>query len=291
MTWLILGGSGQLGVSLSNELENRGIVFKAPGRKELDITNSLNVRKVISALVPSVIINCAAWTDVDEAEVNEEMVFLVNSKSVENIAFAAKDCGAKFIQISTDYVFSGRSDKPWKETDVKQPLSIYGRSKASGEEKAIEVYSEGSFIIRTAWLYSPWGKNFAKTMTRLAIKSDCEVRVVNDQVGQPTSAIDLSKQLVDLGLSSSNAGTYHGTNSGQATWFEFAQKIFKLAGAEVDRVKAISSGEFIRPAKRPSYSVLGHEAWKITSVKPMRDWKIALTEAMPAIILAVKAEE
>jgi dTDP-4-dehydrorhamnose reductase len=127
-------------------------------------------------------------------------------------------------------------------------------------------------------------------MTRLAIIGDGEVRVVNDQLGQPTSAIDLAKQLVDLGLSGSPAGIYHGTNSGQATWFEFAQEIFKLACADVSRVIPVSSSEYPRPAKRPSYSVLSHDAWANTSVKPMRDWRIALEEVMPSIISTVKAE-
>ena len=128
-------------------------------------------------------------------------------------------------------------------------------------------------------------------MTRFAIKGEGEVRVVIDQVGQPTSAIDLAYQLVEIGLSTSPAGIYHGTNSGQATWFEFAQEIFILTGADVERVIPVSSSEYPRPAKRPSYSVLSHDAWAKTSVKPMRDWRIALAEAMPAIISAVKAEE
>jgi dTDP-4-dehydrorhamnose reductase len=152
-------------------------------------------------------------------------------------------------------------------------------------------YPKNSFIVRTAWLYSPWGKNFAKTMSKLALKGDREVRVVNDQVGQPTSASDLAKQLVELGLSNSPAGIYHGTNSGQATWFEFAQEIFKLSGVDVGRVTPVSSSEYQRPAKRPSYSVLSHDAWASTSVEPLRDWRIALAEAMPDIISAVKAEE
>jgi dTDP-4-dehydrorhamnose reductase len=128
-------------------------------------------------------------------------------------------------------------------------------------------------------------------MTQLAIKADGEVRVVNDQVGQPTSASDLAKQLIELGLSTSPAGIYHGTNSGQATWFKFAQEIFKLTGADVGRVTPVSSSDYPRPAKRPSYSVLSHDAWANTSVKAMRDWRIALAEAMPAIISAVKTEE
>jgi dTDP-4-dehydrorhamnose reductase len=127
-------------------------------------------------------------------------------------------------------------------------------------------------------------------MTRLALKSDGEVRVVNDQLGQPTSATDLAKQLVELSLSSSSAGIYHGTNSGQATWFEFAREIFKLSGADLNRVNPVASSEYLRPAKRPSYSVLSHDSWATTSVKPMRDWRIALAEAMPTIISAVKAQ-
>jgi len=127
-------------------------------------------------------------------------------------------------------------------------------------------------------------------MTRLALNADGEVRVVNDQMGQPTSATDLAKQLIELSLSSSPAGIYHGTNSGQATWFDFAQEIFKLSGADVNRVIPVSSSEYLRPAKRPSYSVLSHDSWATTSVKPMRDWRIALIEAMPAIISTVKAQ-
>jgi dTDP-4-dehydrorhamnose reductase len=128
-------------------------------------------------------------------------------------------------------------------------------------------------------------------MTELAIKGEGEVRVVNDQVGQPTSAIELAKQLVDLGTSTSPAGIYHGTNSGQATWFEFAQEIFKLSGADVARITPISSSEYAIPTERPRYTVLSHDVWANTSVKPLRDWRIALAEAMPSIISAVRAEE
>lgn len=127
-------------------------------------------------------------------------------------------------------------------------------------------------------------------MTRLALNGDGEVRVVKDQIGQPTSATDLAKQLVELSLSISPAGVYHGTNSGQATWFEFAQEIFKFSGADVNRVIQVSSSEYLRPAKRPSYSVLSHDSWAKTSIRPMREWRIALAEAMPAIISAVKAQ-
>ena len=291
MTWLITGGSGQLGIAVSQELGERGILFDAWSSEDLNITQDLAVRDVVAKLSPTVIINCAAWTDVDGAESHESDASRVNSEGPENLAIAAKLCKSKLIHVSTDYVFSGEGQTPWQIADEINPKSAYGRTKAQGESRVLASSPENSFVVRTAWLYSPWGKNFAKTMTKLAIKGDGDVRVVNDQVGQPTSAMDLAKQLVALGLSTSPVGIYHGTNSGQATWFEFAQEIFKLASADVGRVTPISSNEYPRPAKRPSYSVLSHEAWVKSSIKPMRDWRIALAEAMPAIISAVSTEE
>jgi len=203
---------------------------------------------------------------------------------------AAANIGARLIHISTDYVFSGESQKPFEIDDQIDPQSAYGRTKADGEKKVLISYPKNSYVVRTAWLYSGRGKNFAKTMTRLAMNGDGEVRVVNDQVGQPTSAVDLAKQIVDLGLGLAPAGIYHGTNAGQASWFEFAQEIFSLAGADMNRVVPVSSSEYPRPAKRPSYSVLSHEEWSKTSIAPMRDWKIALASVMPEIISTVNAE-
>ena len=288
---MIAGGSGQLGIAVSQELDKLGIAFDAWGSKDLDITQSSTVIEVLEKLSPKVIINCAAWTDVDGAESHEIDASRVNSDGPENLALAAKLSNSKLIHVSTDYVFSGESQTPWQIEDEINPQSAYGRTKAYGESRVLAAYPENSFVVRTAWLYSPWGKNFAKTMTKLALKGDGEVRVVNDQVGQPTSASDLAKLLVELGLSTSPVGIYHGTNSGQATWFEFAQEIFKLAGADVGRVTPVSSSEYLRLAKRPSYSVLSHDAWANTSVQPLKDWRIALADAMPAIISAVKAEE
>jgi dTDP-4-dehydrorhamnose reductase len=291
MSWLITGGSGQLGIAVAQELEKRGTAFDAWSSKDLDITQSSTVGEAIEKLCPTVIINCAAWTDVDGAESHEIDASRVNRDGPEHLALAAKLSNSKLIHISTDYVFSGKSQSPWQIADEINPQSAYGRTKAQGESRVLGSYPENSFVVRTAWLYSPWGKNFARAMTKLAIKSEGEVRVVNDQVGQPTSASDLAKQLVELGLSTSPTGVYHGTNSGQATWFEFAQEIFKLSGADVGRVSPVSSSEYPRPANRPSYSVLSHDAWASTSVEPLRDWRIALADAIPAIISAVKAEE
>ena len=291
MTWLITGGTGQLGIAISKELGERGILFRAWGSKDLDVSKGPIVIDVVSELSPKVIINCAAWTNVDQAETNELIAFRVNSDGAENLALSAKNCGAKLIHVSTDYVFSGEGTTPWLENDTVNPQSAYGRTKAKGENRILVTYPENASIVRTAWLYSPWGRNFAKTMIQLALNSEDEIRVVDDQIGQPTSAEDLAKQLVELGLSSSTAGIYHGTNSGEATWFMFAQEIFRLLGADVNRIVPVSSNKYPGSVKRPAYSVLSHDAWANTSVEPMRDWRIALAEALPAIILAAKAEE
>jgi dTDP-4-dehydrorhamnose reductase len=291
MTWLITGGTGQLGIALSRELINRGVLFDARGSQDLDITNGQLVRDFITNLSPKVVVNCAAWTDVDGAEVNEQQASIVNADGVENIALAAKGCAAKLIHISSDYVFSGGGIFPWQVSDRLNPQSAYGRTKADGEIRVLQAYGENSSIVRTAWMYSPWGKNFALTMTRLAMKGDEEVPVVNDQMGQPTSATDLARQIVELGISSAPAGIYHGTNSGQSTWFEFAQEIFKLAGGDLKRVVPVSSNKYPRAAKRPQYSVLSHDEWARTTVEPMRDWRIALEEAMPSMISKVLGEE
>jgi dTDP-4-dehydrorhamnose reductase len=291
MSWLITGGSGQLGIAVSQELGERRILFDAWGSQDLDVTQGPIVRDVITKLSPKVIINCAAWTDVDGAESNELQAFRVNSEGPENLAIAARLCGAKLIHISSDYIFSGFNTAPWGVHEEINPQTAYGRSKAEGENRVIAAYPDNSTIVRAAWLYSPWGKNFAKTMTQLAITGDSEAKVVNDQIGQPTSAVELAKQLVDLGISSSPAGIYHGTNGGKATWFEFAREIFKLASADINRIIPVSSNEYPQIAKRPTYSVLSHDAWSKTSVKPMRGWQIALADVMPAIISVVKEEE
>jgi dTDP-4-dehydrorhamnose reductase len=290
MKWLITGASGQLGLALQEELMQRGIDFVGANSSELDITKPLIFNQLVDFIKPNVIINAAAWTDVDGAESNESAAYSVNSLGPQNLAIAANKVGARLVQISTDYVFSGDASSPWSENAANNPQTVYGSTKSKGENFVLTSLPLNSYVVRTAWLYSPKGKNFAKTMANLALNQLDEVRVVNDQIGQPTVARDLAKQIVDLVLSEAPAGIYHGTNSGQATWFEFAQEIFRLAGADVARVIPVSSSEFPSPAKRPAYSVLSHDAWAGTSVPEMRNWKIALEEAMPAIISAVKAE-
>jgi dTDP-4-dehydrorhamnose reductase len=297
MTWLVVGGNGQLGKALSLVLSERGIGNLSWGSSELDIRSGSLCSEKIGDLTPSVIINAAAWTDVDGAESDPDGAHAVNAVGALNLAIAAKAVGAVFAHVSTDYVFSGVSDRPWQEDDLRAPVSIYGMTKAAGEIAVLSEYPEHSYIFRTAWLYSQWGKNFAKTMTRLALTGDGEVKVVDDQVGQPTSALDLAHQIVDTIEAKLPFGIYHGTNSGQGSWFDFAQEIFSLCGSEVavGRVVRTDSSSFIRPAKRPAYSVLGHNSWKIVgtsglTVSAMRDWKTALRELMPSILEAVHRE-
>ena len=290
MKWLITGASGQLGTIFQEELTKQGLDFVGANSSELDITKPLVVNKIVDLIKPNVIVNSAAWTDVDGAETNESATYSVNSLGPQNLAIAANKAGARLVQISTDYVFSGDASVPWSENAPHNPESVYGSTKSEGEKFILATLPSNSYVVRTAWLYSPKGKNFAKTMANLALNKEGEVRVVNDQIGQPTVAGDLAKQIIALVFSGAPAGIYHGTNSGQATWFEFAQEIFSLVDADISRVIPVSNSEFLRPAKRPTYSVLGHDAWAGTSVPVMRNWKIALEEAMPAIISAVKAE-
>jgi dTDP-4-dehydrorhamnose reductase len=290
MTWLITGGSGQLGLAFQAELGLQEIEFVSFNSNQLDITNQQLVAELVNSIKPSVIINAAAWTDVDGAETSQSAAYAVNALGPQNLAIVASKLGARLVQVSTDYVFSGKGITAWNECAEQNPQSAYGSTKSEGEKLVLETYPTGTYLVRTAWLYSADRKNFAKTMTKLALNGAGEVRVVNDQVGQPTFTGDLAKQIIDLVASDSPVGIYHGTNSGQATWFEFAQEIFKLAGADVSRVVPVSSSEYPRPAKRPFYSVLSHDAWAKTTVEPMRDWRIALEQAMPAIINVVKTE-
>ena len=290
MTWLVVGASGQLGKSVSKVLGGRGIDFIELNRDQGSISNQVFVNKIVNKICPKVIINCSAWTDVDGAESNEVGARLVNADAVGYLAEAARHCGAIFAHVSTDYVFSGAGNEPWEENGLKQPLSAYGRTKAMGEDLLFTTPGESSYIFRTAWLYSAYGKNFAKTMVRLALKDSAEVNVVTDQVGQPTFAGDLANQMVDSVVQRIPFGIYHGTNSGQTSWFEFAREIFRLVDTDAGRVKPVTSEAFPRPAKRPAYSVLGHDKWKDSGVEEMRDWKLALSEAMPTIFSAVKAE-
>ena len=289
MAWLITGARGQLGLSLLTLLTDRGIDCRGCNSDDLDITSESMTMGYIRSISPTVIVNTAAWTDVDGAESNIEKARAVNAQGALNVALAAKEVGARLVHISTDYVFSGNSTSPWRSADPHSPISVYGSSKAEGEVAVSSVYKEFSYIFRTAWLYSRWGKNFPKTIIKKASQDKELIKVVNDQIGQPTSASDLANQIIDSVCAEIPFGIYHATNSGYATRFEFAKEILKLCNFPTSRLTPINSTDFSQLALRPKYSVLNQDVWPAVGrggikVDVMRNWKMALAEAMPALI-------
>ncbi|AAT88473.1 NAD(P)-dependent oxidoreductase [Leifsonia xyli subsp. xyli] len=272
--YLIAGAHGQLGQDLQRALAGREVT--ALGRADLDVTDRDTVLAAVAG--HDVVINASAYTKVDDAETHEDDAYAINATGTENLAVAAAQHGATFVTVSTDYVFDGSGAEPYAEDAPRDPINAYGRTKAAGEELALATHPGGTYIVRTAWLYGAGGANFAKTMVRLA-ESHETVSVVADQIGQPTWTGDLAERIVTLLDSDAPPGVYHGTNSGQASWFAFAKAVFSAAGLDPDRVLPTDSAAFTRPAPRPSYSVLGHEGWRRAGLKPMRPWEEALADA------------
>jgi dTDP-4-dehydrorhamnose reductase len=283
MKLLITGAKGQLGRSLQQVLRIRDFEVQPLNHDDLDITDVETIRRVVSESKPDVIVNAAAYTNVEQAELEPQKAFSINETAVRNLAIVAREASAKFVHFSTDYVFSGANEKPWQISDEAKPLSVYGRSKLAGEIAAMEEFSENSLIIRTAWLYSPFGNNFYKTILNLALSNGDPIYVVNDQFGQPTNAEDLSNLLVLALLRNVPPGLYHGSNSGVATWHDFAVEIFKLAGSDINRVKAISSKDYKTKASRPEYSVLDNSKWADFGVKELAPWRESVRRAFPTI--------
>ncbi|HEY6872512.1 MAG TPA: dTDP-4-dehydrorhamnose reductase [Geobacteraceae bacterium] len=245
---LVVGAKGMLGRDLMEVLtgEVRGVDIE-----EIDITSLESTRRVLLTLKPAVVVNAAAYTDVDGCETNRELAMQVNGEGVAHLALAVMEIGAKLVHVSTDYVFDGAKDSPWLEDDPTNPLSVYGESKLAGELNARIVPDH--LIVRTQWLYGLHGKNFVETMLRLAGERS-ELAVVDDQTGSPTWTVDLAraiKALIDTGC----RGTFHAANTGFCSWNGFARAIFEEAGLAVT-VKPMTTQELGRPATRPLYSVL-----------------------------------
>lgn len=278
MRVLVTGSKGQLGTELVALLGERGTPVMGVDRPGVDISQPGSVGTAFALFQPTVVINCAAWTAVDEAETDEAAALLANGVGPRVVAEACREAGAWMVQISTDYVFAGDATRPYGEHDAPGPMTAYGRTKLAGELAVQEVLPDAHHIVRTAWLYGTHGGNFARTMLRLMAERET-VAVVTDQVGQPTYARDLARQLITLIDAQPPAGIFHGTNAGVASWFEFAQAVFAGAGADPARVLPTDSASFVRPAPRPAYSVLGHDAWAAAGLAPMRDWREALAAA------------
>lgn len=290
MKIMITGSHGQLGNELQSIIKSGkseiGEISKEYQTAELlpvdidtlDITDFAATEKYVLENKPDVIINCAAMTNVDGCESNYEAAFKVNALGVKNLAVAAEKVNAKFIQISTDYVFAGVGEKPFAEWDKIDPQSIYGASKALGEKYAMSFCTR-TFIVRTAWLYGYIGKNFVKTVRRV-LKEKGGMTVVNDQFGNPTSANDLAHHLLKLALTE-EYGIYHCTGEGECSWYDFASKIAELSGY-AGAVKPCSTEWYNTtynvPTKRPAYSSLQNLALSCTVGNEMRDWQIAIKE-------------
>jgi dTDP-4-dehydrorhamnose reductase len=272
--WLVAGGTGMLGADLRRALEGRDAVFT--GSADLDVRDPAAVAEAMRGV--DVVVNAAAWTRVDDAEQHEQDARALNGDGAGNLARAAAAEGARMVQVSTDYVFDGTATAPYPEDAPLAPLGAYGRTKAEGERQVVAALGDRAWIVRTAWLYGAGGPNFAATMLRLAQDRET-VSVVEDQIGQPTWTADLAARIVALVDADAPGGAYHGTNGGRASWFEFARAVFAEAGLDPERVRPTTSAEFVRPAPRPAWSVLGHDGWSRAGLAPLRDWRDALHDA------------
>ena len=285
--WLVVGSYGMLGQDLVAALGTAPGAHQVTGvdRDSVDITDPDACLGAVAG--HDIVVNAAAWTAVDEAETHEAQAFSVNAIGAANLARACSASGARMVQVSTDYVFGGDATSPYAEDAPLAPRSAYGRTKGAGEWAVRTYLPSTSWVVRTAWLYGANGPNFVKTMARLATERDT-VSVVDDQRGQPTWTVDLAGAIVRLVEAQAPFGTYHGTSLGETTWFGLTQEIFRLLGHDPGRVLATSSDAFVRPAPRPAYSVLGHDAWEGASVAGLPDWRKSLAVAV-ADVLGVPA--
>jgi dTDP-4-dehydrorhamnose reductase len=289
MRVLVTGAAGMLGTDLCTVLaEAEDIKFTAMDRRALDITAPDSALEAVDG--HDLVVNCAAWTGVDLAETQEEQATAINGAGARNLAAASASAGARFIQVSTDYVFPGDAAEPIPEDAPTAPINAYGRGKLVGEQAVLNLLPDSGYVVRTAWLYGAHGRNFVATMLRLAGERDT-LDVVDDQIGQPTWTVALARQLLLLARAAHSgrapAGVYHGTAAGRTTWHGLASAAFELAGLDPARVRPTTSGEFVQPAKRPGYSVLGHAGWRRAGLEPMGQWRAELESAFAAGVFQV----
>lgn len=299
MKILLVGANGQLGTELNDYFKRKHNVIGLD-IPDIDITLLENMMHIFEAFKPDIAINSAAYADVDGCEKDHDKAFLVNSLGARNLAIAAEKVGAKLVHISTDYVFDGNKNEPYKEYDKTNPINVYGISKLEGENFVRNI-SRKHFILRIAWLYGINGKNFIKMFLSL-LRSNNEIKVVSDQFGTPTSALNIARQIEVL-INTEQYGTYHCTCNGGCSWFEYALEILKNLDYEIisrseENISLVSNKErvekvsiipvpmthFSRPAKRPRYSVLDNYYLRIQGLDLMLDWRDALREFIISLI-------
>jgi dTDP-4-dehydrorhamnose reductase len=283
---LVTGAGGMTGAEVSEQANAFGWKVRPLTRENLDITDASAVDDAVAEFHPHVVVNCAAYTAVDRAESEPAIAEAVNSGGARNLARAAARVEAPIIHVSTDYVFDGQSREPYDIDSPTAPIGVYGRTKLGGEQAVLEE-NPASAIVRTSWVFSHRGANFVRTMLRLGSERD-EVKVVNDQIGRPTSAFDLGGALIQVANTlyenKNAAGIYHFANEGEATWFDFAEAIFEEArsrgSAKTPRVVPIPTTEFPTPAKRPAYSVLDTTSFTNRFKVTPRPWRSALRDTI-----------
>ena len=270
MAWMITGARGMLGTDLGRVLESHGIASTPFDMGDLDLFDPVAVDEAVAA--HDVVVNCAAWTAVDDAETEEDKALQINAEAPRILATAAAKHGRRLVQISTDYVFDGTARTPYAEDAPADPGSAYGRTKAAGEAAVREAAPDHHLVVRTAWLYGANGGCFPRTIAKVA-KERGAVSVVDDQFGQPTWTKDVSELIVRLIEADAPAGTWHATSSGETSWYEFARHVVEANGQSPDVVSPTDSGTFVRPAPRPAYSVLGHDKLHAHSIEPIGPWE------------------
>jgi dTDP-4-dehydrorhamnose reductase len=285
--FLILGGSGMLGSSLISECRIDGIQYDAPDSSILDIRNQRQVQDYISKLKPTAIVNCAAWTDVENSENEYQSAYELNVNGIQNVAIAAQDVGVPVVHISTDYVFDGLKKAKYSEQDETSPINSYGLSKLLGENALLKLCPEKSYIIRTSWLYGMSGKNFVKSILKKALEGK-RMQVVQDQVGSPTNSEDLARGIISILQVKPSPGIYHFSNLGDVSWYEFARKIYEMSGFDVQCIEPIASTAFPSKAKRPEHSVLSTDKWSTAKITKIIAWEESLSQILPRILDSVR---
>ncbi|MBO4205434.1 dTDP-4-dehydrorhamnose reductase [Micromonospora echinofusca] len=270
-----------LGRDLVAVLAAAGRPVTATTRRDLDITDPDAVRAAVDG--HELVLNTAAWTDVDGAEQQEAAATRVNGTGAGYLAASCAATGARLVHVSTDYVFAGEATEPYPEDAPTAPVNAYGRSKLAGERAVLTRLPEHGYVVRTAWLYATHGHNFVRTVLRLATERP-HLDIVDDQVGQPTWSYLLAGRLVELAdaavAGQAPAGIYHGTCTGQTSWYGLARAVFARSGLDPERIRPVDSGHFPRPARRPTYGVLGHQRWAAAGLAPLPHWQETLGAAL-----------
>lgn len=274
MKFLVTGALGQLGRATIEELESRGIAVVGCDIPEVPVDDMARLSSFFAEHSPSHVLHCGAITDVDGCETDAELAHRVNGHGTTNVAKLCQQAAAALVYVSTDFVFDGGGDRPYRHDDEPAPLSVYGASKLAGETAVIALRQPNFYVLRTAWVFGPGGKNFPAAILARA-RSGQPLSVVDDQVGSPTLTRDLAAAMVDLILSGAESGIYHGTNAGSCSWHQFACDIVAAAGIEIE-VATMSSAELDRPAHRPDYSILDNSRLAEVRGRPLPSYQDAL---------------